>query len=74
MTVYGPDRKPAKLERGDVITHVGGRGINTVSEYYHAMYLAGARNGKMKLSVILVESAEFERPQAFQLVVKPIQK
>jgi hypothetical protein len=58
-----PDRKLSYLEPGDVITHVDGRRINTMADYYHAMYLSGARNGKVKLSVIDVntnQNMEFE--------------
>ena len=52
------DRAPGTLEPGDVITHVDGRRIVSMDDYYRAMYVAGAHNGKVKLRVIDVNTGD----------------
>jgi hypothetical protein len=59
LMLAGPQRIRGTLEPGDVITHVDGRRIYSVDDYYLAMYLSGTRNGRVRLRVRDVNSGRY---------------
>jgi len=59
LVLAGPRRTSGTLDPGDIITHVDGRRIWSRDDYYLAMYLSSARNGKVRLRVRDVNSGRF---------------
>jgi hypothetical protein len=56
LMLAGPQRIRGTLEPGDIITHVDGRRIYSINDYYLAMYLSGGRSGRVRLRVRDVNS------------------